>query len=143
MIARALAGDEDEVVALWLSCGLVVATNDPRADFRFAVEGPCSDVLVMRSAGSLVASAMVGHDGHRGWIYYLATSPKHRRQSLGRKMVEASEDWMRDRGLPKAQLMIRDTNVQVAAFYERLGYAAIPRVVMQKVLSDPRRTPTS
>ncbi len=134
MIAPALAEDEDAVVALWLSCGLVVPANDPRADFRFAMEGPCSDVLAMKVEGSLVASAMVGHDGHRGWIYYLAVSPHCRRQGLGRKMVAASEDWMRDRGVPKAQLMIRDTNVQVAAFYERLGYDAIPRVTMQKLL---------
>ena len=30
--------------------------------------------------------------------------------------------------------MIRETNVAVEAFYHRLGYRTIPRLVLQKVL---------
>ena len=92
---------------------------------------------------------MVGHDGHRGWVYYLAVSPAFRRQGLGRRMVEAAEAWMSERGVPKAQLLIRDTNLGVQSFYERLGYTVLPRVTMQKVLagsaallpSDSPKTP--
>jgi ribosomal protein S18 acetylase RimI-like enzyme len=77
---------------------------------------------------------MVGHDGHRGWLYYVAVAPARQRRGLGWRMVEAAEDWLRQRGAPKAQLMIRETNTQVEAFYAKLGYATIPRIVMQKVL---------
>jgi Acetyltransferases len=139
-IEIAKSTDEAEVVALWTACGLTIPANDPRADFRLAVEGASSNVLVFRLGGSIVASAMVGHDGHRGWIYYLAVARDHRARGLGRRMVEACEVWMTDRSVPKSQLMIRDTNVEVASFYARLGYAAVPRVTMQKVLR-PRRGP--
>jgi len=49
------------------------------------------------------------------------------------------EDWLAGRGLPKVQLIIRETNTEVAAFYERLGYAVEPRVLMSRRLDgkDP------
>lgn len=130
--------DEREVVTLWSVCGLVIAANDPVSDFRFASNGAASAVLVAEDSDAIVASAMVGHDGHRGWIYYLATRPSHRGLGLGRAMVSACEDWLRQRGVAKAQLLVRQGNAQVAGFYERLGYSTIPRIVMQKVLGDER-----
>ena len=135
-VTEAGAGDEAEIVALWIACGLVVSTNDPAADFRFALRGACSDVLVARGRSGIVASVMVGHDGHRGWIYYLAVAPEVRRSGLGRRMVEAAEAWMSERQVPKAQLMIRETTLEVQNFYERLGYTILPRVTMQKRLDD-------
>ena len=137
-VRSARAADEANVVALWAACGLITSGNDPVADFRFALSGPASSILLAEHDGDLAASAMVGHDGHRGWIYYLATSPSHRLQGYGRKMVETSEAWMAERGVPKSQLMIRDTNTDVVAFYERLGYGVIPRLTMQKILPPPR-----
>ena len=68
MVRLARAADEAAVVALWRACGLVTATNDPAADFRFALAGPASAVLVGDDAEAIVAAAMVGHDGHRGWL---------------------------------------------------------------------------
>ncbi len=137
-VRSARPADEPTVVGLWTACGLVVDTNDPVADYRFALSGPSSDILLAEHDGIIAASAMVGHDGHRGWIYYLATSPSHRLQGYGRKMVEASEAWMAERGVPKSQLMIRETNTDVSAFYEHLGYRVIPRITMQKVLQPKR-----
>lgn len=80
---------------------------------------------------------MVGHDGHRGWLYYLAAAPDRRGQGIGRSMVEAAERWLAARGVRKVQLMIRPTNTAVARFYDRLGYDEEPRVVMAKWLTPP------
>ena len=72
-VKSAVAEDEQAVVALWCACDLVASYNDPVADFRFAKASPCSDVLVaVDNAGEVAGSVMVGHDGHRGWLYYLA-----------------------------------------------------------------------
>jgi hypothetical protein len=35
-------------------------------------------VLLGRNDGALVASVLVGHDGHRGWVYYVTVDPDHR-----------------------------------------------------------------
>ena|ERR1700688_562859 len=131
------AGAEDEaaVVALWRACELVVSYNDPAADFRLARGRSNSDILIAADpAGSIVGAVMIGHDGHRGWIYYLAADPDRRRQGIGKKLVEAAELWLEARGIAKLQLMIRDSNTLVVSFYERLGFEIAPRIIMQKWL---------
>ncbi|WP_337996076.1 GNAT family acetyltransferase [Oleispirillum naphthae] len=134
-VRGAEAGDEAAVVALWRACGLVVAYNDPAVDFRFAVAGACSGVLVgVDEGGRVRASVLVGHDGHRGWLYYVASDPACRGLGYGRRMVAAAEDWLRERGVVKAQLLVRETNAPVVAFYEGLGFEVAPRVVMGKWL---------
>ncbi|MGE4527250.1 MAG: GNAT family acetyltransferase [Rhodospirillaceae bacterium] len=134
-VRSAEAEDEAAVVALWRACGLVVAYNDPGVDFRFALAGACSGVLVgVDDGGRVRASVLVGHDGHRGWLYYVAADPECRGLGYGRRMVAAAEDWLRQRGVVKAQLLVRETNTQVVAFYERQGFEVAPRVVMAKWL---------
>jgi ribosomal protein S18 acetylase RimI-like enzyme len=77
--------------------------------------------LVLREEGALAASVMVGCDGHRGWVYYLAVAPERRRAGLGRRMMDAAEAWLRARGAPKIQLMVREDNKDALGFYEALG----------------------
>ncbi len=120
---------------MWHACGLVASYNDPAADFRFAKAAACSDVLVgTDGAGRIRGSVMVGHDGHRGWLYYVAADPESRGAGIGRQMVQAAEDWLRQRGVVKVQLLVRETNTQVVSFYEHLGFETAPRVVMGKWL---------
>ncbi|GAB4066375.1 GNAT family acetyltransferase [Ancylobacter sonchi] len=132
-VAPARPEDETEVVALWRACGLTVPYNDPATDFRFARAGAASDVLVARAAdGALVGSVMVGHDGHRGWLYYVAAAPSRQGEGIGRRMVEAGERWLAARGVVKVQLLVRETNTQVVTFYEHLGFEVAPRTVLSK-----------
>src|SRR5690348_4593901 len=134
-IRRAVPEDEPSVVELWRACDLVVSYNDPAADFRFARAGACSDVLVGEDeAGRISGSVMVGHDGHRGWLYYVAASADARGSGIGRQMVQAAEQWLRQRGVVKVQLLVRETNTKVVSFYQRLGFEVTPRVVMAKWL---------
>lgn len=113
----------DDAVALWRQTGLTRPWNDPTADLHRAVEGSASTVLAAVEQGVLRGTAMVGHDGHRGWLYYLAVAPAEQGRGLGRRLVGACEQWVRDRGVPKLQLMVRADNAHAVAFYERLGYA--------------------
>ena len=120
---EATAEDEEAVIALWRACGLTRPWNDPAADFARAVEGPCSAVLLLREDDALAASVMVGFDGHRGWVYYLAVAPERRREGLGRATMAAAEAWLRARGAPKLQLMVREDNDEALGFYQALGLA--------------------
>lgn len=130
-IREAWLNDEAAVTGLWKACGLVVSYNDPREDFRRALSNPSSTILI---ADDGVGSVMVGFDGHRGWIYYVAVHPSQRKTGLGRSLVEAAHDWLRQRGVVKCQLLIREDNEAVAAFYKTLGYDVTPRVVMARWL---------
>lgn len=136
-IRSAVAEDEPAVVALWRACDLVASYSDPADDFRFAKAGPSSDVLVgIDDAGEVAGSVMVGHDGHRGWLYYVAASPASRGNGVGRHMVRAGENWLRQRDVVKVQLLVRDTNTKVVSFYEHLGFEVSPRIVMSRWLTE-------
>jgi len=134
--------DVDAVVQLWIDCDLTRPWNDARADIAQARRSGCADILVARaSAGRVLATAMVGDDGHRGWLYYVAVVPDLQGSGLGRRMIAAAEDWMRARGIAKSQLIIRATNTKVRGFYESLGYAEQPRVLMARWLDGRPITP--
>ena len=75
---------------------------------------------------------MVGHDGHRGWVYYLAVRPDMQRQGIGGALMQGCEQWCMDNGVPKLQLMVRSTNADVITFYEQLGYECSDVVVLGK-----------
>ncbi|MDR2255955.1 MAG: GNAT family acetyltransferase [Arthrobacter sp.] len=126
----------DAAAALWEEAGLVRPWNDPRGDFARAVVGPTSAVLGLVEDGELIASAMVGVDGHRGWVYYVAVAASRRGRGLGRAAMEAAEAWLLAAGAPKVQLMVRGSNAAVLGFYARLGYADQDTVVLGKFL-DP------
>ena len=118
---EAMSGDEAEVIALWEACGLTRPWNDPALDFRRAIAGATSAILLLRDGEALIASVMVGSDGHRGWVYYLAVAPDRRREGLGRRLMDAAEAWLRERSVPKLQLMVRTSNEEALGFYEALG----------------------
>ena len=129
------AADASEVIALWEACGLTRPWNDPAADFARAVAGPASAILLSHEGGALAASVMLGFDGHRGWVYYLAVAPGRRRVGLGRAMMDAAEAWLRERGAPKIQLMVREDNEQALGFYEALGLERQQVVTLGRFLS--------
>jgi ribosomal protein S18 acetylase RimI-like enzyme len=131
--------DFEKVVALWEACELTRPWNDPASDIEFCL-GSENSILMVGVAGGesqIVATAMVGHHGHRGWIYYVAVAPEHQEKGAGREMMLHAEAWLTQRGVPKAMLMIRETNPKVIGFYERLGYAVEERVVMARWLKKP------
>jgi len=65
---------------------------------------------------------MVGHDGHRGALYYLAVDPARQGQGFGRQIMAGVEGWLRTRGVPKLNLLVRKENEAVLGFYAALGY---------------------
>lgn len=124
----------DAAVALWHEAGLTRPWNDPHADLDRALAGPASTVLAVCDGPQLVGTVMVGHDGHRGWVYYLAVARDSRRRGVGTTLMRAAEDWLHQRGIPKLQLMVRSDNGAAAAFYAPLGYEPVDVTVFGRRL---------
>ncbi len=133
-IVEATETDREAVVSLWRDCGLTRPWNDPAADFDRALGTPDATLLIVRDAETVAASVMIGWDGHRGWVYYLCVVAAERRNGLGRALMGAAEDWLKVRGCPKIQLMIREDNVDALHFYESIGMARQPVVTMGRFL---------
>jgi hypothetical protein len=133
--------DVAAVIALWQRCGLTRPWNDPAADIALARKGENATVLTGRDASGIVASVLVGHDGHRGWVYYVAVDPERRHHGYGRRIMDAAEDWLRTRGIEKMQLMVRPDNSEVQAFYRSLDYFEQERIIYAKWLDGRAPTP--
>ena len=128
------AADEGAIVALWKACGLTRPWNDPHKDIaRKLTEQP--DLFLVGTLGDeIVATAMVGFDGHRGWVYYLAVAEPHRKHSLGRALMQEAERLLIERGCPKLNLQVRSSNPGVIEFYRKIGYSLDETVSLGKRL---------
>jgi ribosomal protein S18 acetylase RimI-like enzyme len=114
--------DQQAVIGLWKDCGLVVPWNDPVKDIERKLKVDPDLFLVGELNGEIVASVMGGYEGHRGWINYLAVSPRHQRKGYGRLIMKAVELAIAQKGCPKINLQIRAANTDIASFYQSIGY---------------------
>jgi ribosomal protein S18 acetylase RimI-like enzyme len=133
-------GDEDveDVISLWSRCGLTRPWNTAAKDIAFARDGSNSEVLVARIDGVITASVMVGHDGHRGTVYYVSVEPQEQGRGFGRQVMAAAEAWLAERGVWKLNLLLRADNEKARGFYEALGYEVEPRLSMARRLIAAR-----
>ncbi|MGE5723367.1 MAG: GNAT family acetyltransferase [Sphingomonadales bacterium] len=128
--------DRAGVVRLWQACALTRPWNDPDRDLTMAMESTDATLFVAEQGGAVIGSVMTGFDGHRGWIYYLAVAPDWQREGLGRRLFAAAEAWLKQRGAPKIQLMVREGNAAAARFYEAIGLEIQPVVTYGRWLRD-------
>jgi ribosomal protein S18 acetylase RimI-like enzyme len=126
--------DEAQVVALWKECGLTRPWNDPHKDIARKLQVQRELFLVVERDDRIAATIMAGHDGHRGWVYYLAVAPGHRGQGIATQLMRQVEQELQARGCPKLSLLVRSTNEGVLAFYRKLGYAQDESVPLGKRL---------
>jgi ribosomal protein S18 acetylase RimI-like enzyme len=127
--------DVEQATALWREVDLVRPWNDPDGDFRGAIAGPTSAVLGAELEGVLVGTVMVGFDGHRGWLYYVAVATSAQRDGVGTALTHRAEEWLAERGAHKVQLMVRRGNDEPRLFSGALGCESSDVTVFQKWLT--------
>lgn len=127
--------DEAAVAALWRRVFPDSPPwNHPETDIRRKLAVQRELFLVATIGSELVGTAMAGYDGHRGWVYYVAVSPQHRRQGIGRSLMRRVEEGLAKMGCPKLNLQVRALNLDAVSFYKRLGYEVEERVSMSRRL---------
>ncbi len=127
--------DLEAVVRLWrVVFPDAPAYNEPVADIRRKLSVQPELFLVATAGADLVATAMAGFDGHRGWVHYLAVHPERRLGGIGRAIMAAVEAELEARGCTTLNLQVRSSNPQGVEFYRRLGFAVEDRVSMGKRL---------
>ena len=114
--------DEDAIVGLWVACQLVAPQNNPQRDIARKLGVNPEWFLVGELDGRIVATCMVGYEGHRGWINYLAVAPEYQRRGVARQIMEEAERLLRQAGCPKINLQVRTANAQVIEFYKNIGF---------------------
>lgn len=137
LVPRAFRPDDRPGIReLWRECGLVHAPNNPDEDIDHKLRQDPEGLLVLEMEGKLLGTVMVGYEGHRGWVNYLAVLPSMRRRGLGRILMSAAESRLRALGCPKVNLQVRRSNDSVLAFYRSLGYGVDDVVSLGKRLPE-------
>jgi ribosomal protein S18 acetylase RimI-like enzyme len=133
--------DREALVSLWSICELTRPWNDPNRDIDRKLARDAENLLVLEEDGELIGSVMVGYEGHRGWINYLAVHPAHRRQGLGRLLMDEAETRLRGLGCPKVNLQVRNSNEAAREFYRQIGYTFDEAVSFGKRLEHDAQPP--
>ncbi len=130
--------EKRDVIDLWINCNLIVPANNPEKDIERKLAVNPDLFLVGLLNDTLVASCMVGYDGHRGWINYLAVAPQYRRRGIATRIMKAAEKCLTSAGCPKINLQVRTSNKAVIQFYKRVGFSDDDVISLGKRLApDP------
>ena len=130
--------DTEPVIALWGRAGLTRPWNDPHKDITRKLEemekGGHSWFWIAEQSGTIIAAAMAGYDGHRGSVNYLSVEPSAQISGVGKLIMQRIEADLTEAGCPKLNLLVRNDNLGVQAFYEHIGYQRDATISLSKRL---------
>jgi ribosomal protein S18 acetylase RimI-like enzyme len=129
-ITRYSPKNQNAVIALWNACNLIVPQNDPLEDIQKKLAFQPELFFIALLDGQLIGSVMVGYEGHRGWIQYLAVLPAYQKRGYGRKLVNKAIGELRKLDCVKVNLQVRRSNAAVVDFYKHLGFEEEERISM-------------
>jgi len=113
---------QEDIVDLWEKCNLIVPQNDPIEDIEKKRDFQPDLFLVALLDGQIIGSVMVGYDGHRGWLNYLAVYPEYQNRGYGRKLVKRAIEELKKLGCLKVNVQVRKSNPSAVEFYKQLGF---------------------
>ncbi len=89
------------------------------------ISGAESSVVVARREQRLAAFAIMHFGDEVAHLNLLAVSPEHRRQGLGRQLIEWLTKTAIEAGVFRINLELRTHNQPARVFYEKLGFAQL------------------
>ncbi|RED45122.1 GNAT family acetyltransferase [Aestuariispira insulae] len=111
--------------------------KDPALSLDLKVAFQPELMFVAMQGAQMLGTVMAGYDGHRGWIYSVATDPAQRGRGIASRLLEMAEAKLASLGCVKINLQVREGNEAVVAVYEKNGYQVEPRISMGKILHKP------
>jgi len=90
-----------------------------------AVSGRESSVVVARRGGRIAAFGIMHFGDEVAHLNLLAVAARHRRQGLGRQIMEWLTATAIEAGIFRIDLELREHNQAAREFYERLGFDAL------------------
>ena len=113
---------EKDVITLWKCCNLLVPQNDPKLDIKEKMNFQPALFFIGLVNNKLVSSIMIGYDGHRGWINYLAVHPNYQRKGFGTTMMDFATNKLLSLGCQKINVQVRKSNSSAMKFYNKIGF---------------------
>jgi ribosomal protein S18 acetylase RimI-like enzyme len=113
---------QNAVVELWKNCDILRCQNQPVEDIERKMNFQPQLFFIALLDGEVVGTVMVGYEGHRGWLNYLAVAPTYQRQGYGTKLVKKAIRELKKIGCPKVNLQVRKGNTSAVEFYKHIGF---------------------
>ena len=121
-IRQFVPNDTNRVIFIWEQCDLVRNWNNPNFDIQRKLNFQNELFFVGLLNDEIIATAMFGYDGHRGWLNYFAVLPNFQKRGFGKQLMTFGEMVLIERGCPKLNLQIRNDNTKAINFYQKVGY---------------------
>jgi len=121
-IRQFVPNDTNRVIFIWEQCDLVRNWNNPNFDIQRKLNFQKELFFVGLLNDEIIATAMFGYDGHRGWLNYFAVLPNFQKRGFGKQLMTFGEMALIEKGCPKLNLQIRNDNTKAINFYQKVGY---------------------
>ena len=121
-IRKFVPNDTNRVIFIWEQCDLVRNWNIPNFDIQRKLNFQKELFFVGLLNDEIIATAMFGYDGHRGWLNYFAVLPNFQKRGFGKQLMTFGEMALIEKGCPKLNLQIRNDNTKAINFYQKVGY---------------------
>ena len=121
-IRQFVPNDTNRVIFIWEQCDLVRSWNNPNFDIQRKLNFQKELFFVGLLNDEIIATAMFGYDGHRGWLNYFAVLPNFQKRGFGKQLMTFGEMALIEKGCPKLNLQIRNDNTKAINFYQKVGY---------------------
>ena len=121
-IRQFVPNDTNRVIFIWEQCDLVRNWNNPNFDIQRKLNFQKELFFVGLLNDEIIATAMFGYDGHRGWLNYFAVLPNFQKRGFGKQLMTFGEMALIEKGCPKLNLQIRNDNTKAINFYRKVGY---------------------
>lgn len=121
-IRQFVPNDTNRVIFIWEQCDLVRNWNNPNFDIQRKLNFQKELFFVGLLNDEIIATAMFGYDGHRGWLNYFAVLPNFQKRGFSKQLMTFGEMALIEKGCPKLNLQIRNDNTKAINFYQKVGY---------------------
>ncbi|MDQ3103001.1 MAG: GNAT family N-acetyltransferase, partial [Actinomycetota bacterium] len=99
---------------------------DDREELERLVERSPGALLVAERGGEIVGALIAAFDGHRGHMHRLAVAEPERGAGLGRRLIEAGHELLRELGARRVDAIVGVEEEAASALWQRAGYETDP-----------------
>ena len=114
----------DEIIYLWKNTDGVglSGSDDSKKSIKIFLDKNPNTCFVAEYKNEIIGTIMAGNDGQRGYIYHLMVKPEHRKNGLGKKLLEKTEKSLKKEGVKKIFLVAFKNNKIGNIFWKNNGY---------------------
>ncbi len=117
-------GDYKKLISLWEGSYLAFKPlgRDNEENIENEIERGCGIFIFANHNGKPVGSALITHDGRKGWINRVCVVPQYRKKGIARMLVEHGESWLTKQGIGIYACLIEGNNEVSFEAFKNMGY---------------------